>query len=260
MPEGSVSIKGLYKNYGDTHALNGVELEISPGEVFGILGPNGSGKTTLLRIICSILEPTAGYVRVDGVNAIEDPIAVKSIVGYVPETPTLYESLTPIEFLSFIGSIRKIDPTILEDRIRRFSEAFEIRDKLDNFIGSLSFGTKQKVAIIAALIHDPKIIVLDEGMNGLDPRSARILKNLLTDYAMAGRTVIFSTHVLEVAQNVCNRLAIIYKGKIVDTGTLEEMRSRSGSSESNLEDIFLNMTGDSDLGPVIDSLKETMNR
>lgn len=260
MPENSISIKGLYKNYGDTHALNGVELDIEPGQVFGILGPNGSGKTTLLRIICSILEPTAGYVRVNGLNAIDDDIGVKSIVGYVPETPTMYESLTPIEFLGFIGSIRKIEPRVLEDRIRRFADAFEIREKLDNFIGSLSFGTKQKVAIISALIHDPEIIVLDEGMNGLDPRSAKILKNLLTDYAREGRTVIFSTHVLEVAQNVCSKLAIIYRGKIIDTGTLDDMKARSGTSESNLEDIFLKMTGDSDLEPVIKSLKETMGR
>lgn len=260
MPENSISIKGLYKNYGETHALNGVELDVEPGQVFGILGPNGSGKTTLLRIICSILEPTAGYVRVNGLNAIEDDIGVKSIVGYVPETPTMYESLTPIEFLGFIGSIRKIEPGVLQDRIRRFADAFEISDKLDNFIGSLSFGTKQKVAIISALIHDPEIIVLDEGMNGLDPRSAKILKNLLTDYAREGRTVIFSTHVLEVAQNVCSKLAIIYRGKIIDTGTLDDMKARSGTSDSNLEDIFLKMTGDSDLEPVIKSLKETMSR
>lgn len=260
MSEVSISIKGLYKNYGDTHALNGVDMDIESGEVFGILGPNGSGKTTLLRIICSILEPTAGYINVNGVNAIEEPLEVKSLVGYVPETPTLYESLTPVEFLSFTGAVRKIEPEVLEERIRRFAEAFEITDKLDNFIGSLSFGTKQKVAIISAFIHDPRIIVLDEGMNGLDPRSARILKNLLVDYAKSGRTIIFSTHVLEVAENVCDRLAIIYKGKIVDTGTLSEMRKRSGSSEAKLEDIFLNMTGDSDLGPVINSLRETMSR
>lgn len=260
MAEKSITIKGLYKNYGNTRALDGVDLEVEPGEVFGILGPNGSGKTTLLRIICSVLEPTAGYVKVNAYNAIEDPISVKSIVGYVPETPILYESLTPVEFLGFIGSIRKIEPSILEDRIKRFSEAFEISDKMDNFIGSLSFGTKQKVAIISALIHDPEIIVLDEGMNGLDPRSAKILKNLLVDYARAGRTVIFSTHVLEVAQNVCSKLAIIYKGKIIDTGTLEELQGKSGSTQTNLEDLFLELTGDSDLGPVIDSLKETMNR
>lgn len=260
MADNSITIEGLYKNYGETLALNGVDLKIEPGQVFGILGPNGSGKTTLLRIICSILGPTSGYVRVAGMDAIHDQIGVKSVIGYVPETPILYESLTPVEFLGFIGAVRKIDTHILQERIRRFSEAFEISDKMDNFIGSLSFGTKQKVAIISALIHDPDIIVLDEGMNGLDPRSARILKNLLLDYARAGKTVIFSTHVLEVAQNVCTRLAIIYRGKIIDTGTLDEMRARSGSTQSNLEDIFLKMTGDSDLGPVIDSLRETMNR
>lgn len=260
MTNTSISVKGLYKNYGETRALDGVELEVKSGEIFGILGPNGSGKTTLLRIICSIMEPTAGYVNVNGVNAIDDPLRVKALVGYVPETPTLYESLTPVEFLSFIGAVRKIDPKVLSERISRFAEAFEITDKMDNFIGSLSFGTKQKVAIISAFLHDPEVIVLDEGMNGLDPRSARILKNLLVDYAKAGRTIIFSTHVLEVAENVCNRMAIIYRGKIIDIGTLKEMRERSGSNDARLEDIFLNMTGDSDLGPVIDTLRETMNR
>lgn len=256
----SISIRGLYKNYGETRALDGIELDIEPGEVYGILGPNGSGKTTLLRIISSILEPTAGYVNVSGINAIEEPLLVKSRVGYVPETPTLYESLTPVEFLSFIGAVRKIAPGILKERIRRFAEAFEISDNMDNFIGSLSFGTKQKVAIISALIHDPQIIVLDEGMNGLDPRSARILKNLLRDYAGSGRTIIFSTHVLEVAESVCDRMAIIYRGRIVDIGTLKEMRARAGSTDARLEDIFLNMTGDSDLTPVIESLRETMGK
>lgn len=260
MEGSSIQIRGLYKNYGTVRALDGVDLDILPGEIFGILGPNGSGKTTLLRIICSILEPTAGYVNVNGIDAIKNPLRIKSIVGYVPETPTLYESLTPSEFLGFIGAIRKVEPSVLTVRIRRFAMAFEISDKMDTFIGSLSFGTKQKVAIISALIHDPQIIVLDEGMNGLDPRSAKILKNLLVDFAGAGKTIIFSTHVLEVAENVCSRLSIIYKGGIVDTGTLEELRSRSGSSDAHLEDIFLKITGDSNLDSVIDSLRETMNR
>lgn len=260
MEDSSIKIRGLFKNYGMVRALDGIDLDIQPGEIFGILGPNGSGKTTLLRIICSILEPTAGYVNVNGIDAIQEPLNIKSIVGYVPETPTLYESLTPTEFLGFIGSIRKVEPTVLAERIRRFAEAFEITDKMDTFIGSLSFGTKQKVAIISAFIHDPQIVVLDEGMNGLDPRSAKILKNLLVDYAGTGKTVIFSTHVLEVAENVCSRLSIIYRGNIVDTGTLDELRSRSGSTEDHLEDIFLKITGDSDLEPVISSLRETMNR
>ena len=260
MEDASITIRGLYKNYGETRALDGVDLDIESGEIFGILGPNGSGKTTILRIICSIMEPTAGYVRVKGIDALKEPLSVKAKIGYVPETPTLYESLTPVEFLSFIGAVRKIDSSVLSEKIHRFADAFEISDKLDTFIGSLSFGTKQKVAIISALIHDPEILVLDEGMNGLDPRSAKLLKNLLMDYASSGRIVIFSTHVLEVAENVCDRLAIIYRGKIVNIGTLKEMKERQGSTDAHLEDIFLKMTGDSDLGPVIESLRETMKK
>lgn len=260
MSENSIIIKELYKNYGDVRALDGIDLQIPGGEIFGILGPNGSGKTTLLKIISSILEPTSGIVEVNGISARDDPMKIKSIIGYVPETPTLYESLTPIEFLGFVGSIRKIGHDILSERISRFAKAFEIEDYLNNFIGSLSFGTKQKVAIISAFIHDPEIIILDEGMNGLDPRSAKILKNLLLEYVSSGRTVLFSTHVLEVAESVCHRMAIIYKGRIMDVGTLKELRETAGRHDANLEDIFLNATGDSDLKPVIESLRETMNR
>ncbi len=260
MSENSILIQELYKNYGEVRALDGIGLEIPGGQIFGILGPNGSGKTTLLKIITSILDPTSGIVRVNGISAKDDPMKIKSIIGYVPETPTLYESLTPVEFLGFVGSIRKINHDILTERIYRFARAFEIEDKLNDFIGSLSFGTKQKVAIISAFLHDPAVIVLDEGMNGLDPRSAKILKNLLLDYVASGRTVIFSTHVLEVAESVCHRMAIIYKGRIVDVGTLRELRESAGAKDANLEDIFLNVTGDSDLKPVIESLRETLNR
>lgn len=260
MSDNSITIRGLCKNYGEVRALDGIDLEIPGGEIFGILGPNGSGKTTLLKIISSIIEPTSGLVSVNGINVMADPMKVKSIIGYVPETPNLYESLTPIEFLGFVGSIRKIDHEILTERIYRFAKAFEIEDNLNNFIGSLSFGTKQKVAIISAFIHDPDIVILDEGMNGLDPRSAKILKNLLLEYVSSGRTVLFSTHVLEVAESVCHRMAIIYKGRIMDVGTLKELRESAGRHDANLEDIFLKATGDSDLKPVIDSLRETMNR
>ncbi len=260
MSDNSITIRDLYKNYGEVRALDGINIEIPGGQIFGILGPNGSGKTTMLKIISSIMEPTSGLVSVNGINVMGDPMKVKSIIGYVPETPNLYESLTPIEFLGFVGSIRKINHEILTERIYRFAKAFEIEDNLNNFIGSLSFGTKQKVAIISAFIHDPEIIILDEGMNGLDPRSAKILKNLLLEYVSSGRTVLFSTHVLEVAESVCHRMAIIYKGRIMDVGTLKELRESAGRHDANLEDIFLNATGDSDLKPVIDSLRETMNR
>lgn len=257
MPQPSILIHNLFKNYGEVRALDGIDLEIYPGQIFGLLGPNGSGKTTLLRILCSIMDYTSGYVRVAGLDVSQDSMQIKRIVGYVPETPVLYESLTPTEFLNFVGSVRKIDHNTLARRIESFANAFEVVDKMNTFIGSLSFGTKQKIAIIAALMHDPSIIVLDEAMNGLDPRSAKILKNLLLEYANQGKTIIFSTHVLEVAENVCTRLAIIYRGKIVDTGTLSELRERSGNKR--LEDIFLEVTGDSDLTPVIRSLKETMS-
>ncbi len=260
MSDNSITIRDLYKNYGEVRALDGINIEIPGGQIFGILGPNGSGKTTMLKIISSIMEPTSGLVSVNGINVMGDPMKVKSIIGYVPETPNLYESLTPIEFLGFVGSIRKINHEILTERIYRFAKAFEIEDNLNNFIGSLSFGTKQKVAIISAFLHDPEIIILDEGMNGLDPRSAKILKNLLLEYVSSGRTVLFSTHVLEVAESVCHRMAIIYKGRIMDVGTLKELRESAGRHDANLEDIFLNATGDSDLRPVIDSLRETMNR
>ena len=260
MSDNSITIRDLYKNYGEVRALDGINIEIPGGQIFGILGPNGSGKTTMLKIISSIMEPTSGLVSVNGINVMGDPMKVKSIIGYVPETPNLYESLTPIEFLGFVGSIRKINHEILTERIYRFAKAFEIEDNLNNFIGSLSFGTKQKVAIISAFLHDPEIIILDEGMNGLDPRSAKILKNLLLEYVSSGRTVLFSTHVLEVAESVCHRMAIIYKGRIMDVGTLKELRESAGRHDANLEDIFLNATGDSDLKPVIDSLRETMNR
>ncbi len=258
MGKPSIVVHNLIKNYGQLRALDGIDLEINPGEVFGLLGPNGSGKTTFLRIVCSILDYTTGYVRVSGLDVVKDSMEIKKITGYVPETPVLYESLTPTEFLNFIGSVRRIEHNTLARRIESFAHAFEIEDNMNTFIGSLSFGTKQKVAIISSLIHDPEIIILDEAMNGLDPRSARILKNLLTEYSAQGKTIIFSTHVLEVAESVCTRIAIIYKGRIVDIGTLAELRQRSGSKR--LEDIFLEATGEGDLSPVIKSLKETMSR
>lgn len=255
---GNIEVQGLYKKYGDITALNGVNLSITSGEIYGILGPNGSGKTTLLRIIGSLLDPTAGYVSVYGLNPAKDGETIKAKVGYVPETPVLYESLTPSEYFSFIGSVREIDSETLKKRVSNFVEAFGINDYMNDFIGSLSFGTKQKVAIISAFLHDPEIIIMDEGMNGLDPRTARILKDLLLNFANEGKTVIFSTHVMEVAESVCHTISILYNGNIAGTGTLKELRDSAGSDETKLEDIFLKLTGDEDLSPIINSLRESL--
>lgn len=257
MKELSIVVRSLFKSYGDVKALNGVDLEIEKGEIFGILGPNGSGKTTLLRILCSLLDYNSGYVNVSGKKVESNSFELKKTIGYVPETPVLYESLTPMEYLSFIGGVRRIKSDVLRRRIEGFSTAFELGDLMNSLIGSLSFGTKQKVGIIGALLHDPSLIILDEAMNGLDPGSSRVLKDLLADYADQGKTIIFSTHILEVAEGVCTRLAIIYKGRIIDSGTPEEFRTRSGGKR--FEDIFLEETGRRDLKMVVRSIRDSMS-
>ncbi len=254
--EATITVRNLFKKYGDVVALNDLNLEIPPGNIFGLLGPNGSGKTTLLKILSALLDQTSGYVRVKGINPVSEKDLIKKIVGYVPETPAMYESLSPREFFSFIASVRNVPSDMMSNRVKGLVDALELEENLDKFIGSLSFGTKQKVAIIASLIHDPEIIVMDEGMNGLDPRSAKILKELLKGFAEKGKTIIFSTHIMEVAENVCDTVSILYEGRIVTAGTMKELKERSGNPESNLEEIFLSLTGNRDLGPLITSLKE----
>lgn len=253
----SISVRNLFKKYADNYALDNLDLDVEPGRIFGVLGPNGSGKTTLLKVIGALIDRTSGSVSVKGLDPSRSRNDVKKLVGYVPEVPTMYESLSPGEYFSFVASVRDIDPNDVEKRISGLVKALDISDSLDSFIGSLSFGTRQKVAIIAALLHDPEILVLDEGMNGLDPRSAKVLKELLRSLAERGRTVIFSTHIMDVAESVCDTVAILYKGKIVSTGTMEELKQRSGNPESNLEEIFLTVTGNEDLAPMINSLKDS---
>ncbi|KJE49103.1 3-dehydroquinate dehydratase [Acidiplasma sp. MBA-1] len=251
-----MEIKDLVKKYGNTTAINNITLDIDGGQIYGILGPNGSGKTTLLKIISGILPPTSGSVTVNGINAVTGADSIKKFLGYIPETPALYESLTPIEFFNFIGSVFNIDSATLKERINAFSSALEIEKYMNEFIGSLSFGTKQKVAIISALIHDPQLLVMDEGMNGLDPRSSRIIKELLRDFASKGRTVIFSTHIMEIAENVCDTISILYNGNIAGTGSLEKLKEEAGSNNTDLEEIFLRLTGDNDLDTLLNSLKD----
>ncbi|WP_337859817.1 ABC transporter ATP-binding protein [Ferroplasma sp.] len=254
----TIEINNLYKRYGSTTALNGINLSIAGGQIYGILGPNGSGKTTLLKIMAGILPASLGEIIINEMPVSENLDNIKAITGYIPETPALYESLTPVEYFNFIASIFKIDANALKERITAFSTALEIEKYLNEFIGSLSFGTKQKVAIIGALLHDPKIIVMDEGMNGLDPKSSRIIKELLKDMTKQGKTVIFSTHIMEIAQNVCDTISILYNGNIAGTGNLEQLKSEAGSSNGDLEGVFLKLTGDEDLDNLIDSLRESI--
>ncbi|MEM0139715.1 MAG: ABC transporter ATP-binding protein [Ferroplasma sp.] len=253
-----INIENLTKQYGKIKALDNISLDIAGGQIYGILGPNGSGKTTLLKIIAGIIPQTAGSVSIDGFQVMANSDKIKSMTGYIPETPSLYESLTPIEFFNFIGSIFKIDQKLLEDRINAFSAALELGSYLDEFIGSLSFGTKQKVAIIGALVHDPDIIIMDEAMNGIDPKSSKIIKELLKDLTSNGKTVIFSTHIMEIAESVCDKISILYNGTIAGTGDINELRSEAGSSNNDLEAIFLKLTGNEDLDNLLNSLRESI--
>lgn len=256
--DNSIRVSGITKRFGSVTALDGVTLDIKPGIVYGVLGPNGSGKTTLLRLINSILTPDEGEILVSGLNTRKNSFEIKEKIGYVPETPALYESLTPREYFSFIIAARKSDVRTSESRIRALVDAFGIRNLMHQYIGSLSFGNKQKVAIISSLLHDPDIVVMDEGMNGLDPRSSKILKTLLTDFASMGKIVLLSTHVLEVAQNLCQSVFILYKGKIVAQGTMDQLKDETGET-GNLEEIFLKKTDSYNIDDVLSTLKETFS-
>lgn len=254
--DNGINVTAVVKRFGPVTALDGVSLDIHGGIVYGILGPNGSGKTTLLRLINSILIPDQGRIMVQGLDTRGFSFEIKKRIGYVPETPTLYESLTPEEYFSFIISARRADARRATSRVDALIRAFGIQELMKQYIGSLSFGNKQKVAIISSLLHDPDIIVMDEGMNGLDPRSSKILKNLLTDFASMGKIVLLSTHVLEVAQNLCQSVFILYKGQIVAEGTMDQLKDETGETGS-LEDIFLKKTDSYNINDVLSELKES---
>ncbi|ANF22037.1 ABC transporter ATP-binding protein [Thermococcus piezophilus] len=252
-----IEVENLVKSFGATRAVRGISFTVKNGEIYGLLGPNGSGKSTTLKILAGIMKPTSGRVLVDGIDVSENPLRVKEITGYVPETPALYESLTPVEFFNFIGSVRRIPREQLEERVTTLARAFGIEKYLGELIGSLSFGTKQKISLISALLHDPKVLILDEAMNGLDPRSARILRELLIQFKDEGRSIVFSTHVLQLAEMLCDRVGVIYNGEIIAEGTVDELKEFA--HEESLEDVFLKLTeSQAEVFAVVQALKETL--
>jgi ABC-2 type transport system ATP-binding protein len=235
----------VHKTYGDLVALSGLNLQVRPGEIYGLLGPNGAGKSTMIKIINGLTEPTSGGVKVLGLDPQESPVEVKSKVGYVPENTNLYDSLSPRDFFEFVASVRKLDPKVTNDRVGKLCAAMGLQDYFDSPIVTLSMGTKQKVSIIAALIHEPPLLVLDEPLNGLDAKSSRIFKDLLSLHvSRPGRAVLFSTHIMEIAEHLCTRIGIIYRGKIVAEGSLDELRSKAtgAGGQATLEEVFLNLT------------------
>ncbi|PYB69127.1 3-dehydroquinate dehydratase [Thermoplasma sp. Kam2015] len=252
----SIKLDNISMRYGEKLALDDVSLEIPEGTIYGVLGPNGSGKTTMMKIILGLLKQTRGKANVCGYDSIKDPLEIKAISGYVPETPILYESMTPSELFSFIASIRRIDENTFRRRIDALIDAFGVSEYMNDFIGSLSFGNRQKIAIISAIMHDPKILIVDEGINGLDPRSAKLFKSILTDMRDHGKIIVFSTHILEIAESLCDHVAILYNGRIVANGTIEDLRSAANEPSQNLEEIFLKLTNAEDVPEVARYLRD----
>ena len=250
----TVELKNVTKRFNEIIAVDNLDLSINSGEIFGLLGPNGSGKSTTLKMLLGLVQPDEGSVNVLGLNVNQDAVAVKRLVGYAPESPRLYEFLTGIEFLDFIGDIFGMEAEEKKNRISEYLKALQLEGREGDMISSYSEGMKQKTALIAAFLHKPKLLILDEPLNGLDPRSARIVKDFLQQLKMQGVTTIMSTHILEIAQAVCDRIGIMYKGKILALGNMEELRKMAMLPSSGLEDIFLKLTGTDDVKAVVEEL------
>jgi len=249
-----VELKAVVKRYNEILAVDNVDLTLKRGEIFALLGPNGSGKSTTLKMLIGLVQPDSGSVNVLGVNVQENPVAVKQLVGYVPESPNLYEFLTGIEYLDFIGDIYGMQNQEKENRITEYLKALQLEGREGDMINGYSDGMKQKIALISAFLHKPKLLILDEPLSALDPRSARIIKDFLHQLKNQGITTIMSTHVLEIAQAVCDRIGIMYQGKILALGNMKELRQMASLPDSGLEDIFLKLTGTDDIRAVVEEL------
>lgn len=250
----AVELKNVTKRYNEIVAVNNIDLTINPGEIFALLGPNGSGKSTTLKMLMGLVQPTAGSVNVLGLDVQKEPVAVKRQVGYVPESPNVYEFLTGIEYLDFIGDIYGISPLEKKQRITEYLKALQLEGREGDMINSYSDGMKKKISLISSFLHRPKLLILDEPLNALDPRSARIVKDYLHSLKSQGVTTILSTHVLEIAEAVCDRIGIMYQGNILALGNMTELRQRASMPSSGLEEIFLRLTGTGDLKPVVEEL------
>ena len=239
-----IEASNLTKQFGSVKALTGLSFRVMPGEIYGLLGPNGAGKTTTIKVITGLVEPTSGSVTVGGFDPTENPIEVKSRIGYVAEKPILYESLSSRDFLEFVASIRKIDQNNANRVVTQLADAFGMEKYFDTPIATLSMGMKQKVALIASLVHQPPVLLLDEPLSGLDAKSSRIVKDLLSLHTQKGGAVLFSTHIMEVAEHLCTRIGIIYQGKVVAEGTLDQLKSKTGNKSETLESLFLKLTNE----------------
>jgi ABC-2 type transport system ATP-binding protein len=238
-----IRLTDLTKRYGKFTAVDGISLDVPRGELFGLLGPNGAGKTTTMRMIAGILQPTSGSVFVGGVDMLGRPLEAKSRIGFIPDRPFVYDKLTGGEFLRFAAALYGQDGARVERRIDELLQIFDLSTWKHELTETYSHGMRQKLIICGALVHRPELIIVDEPMVGLDPKSARLLKDLFRQFVDRGGTVLMSTHTLEVAEVMCDRIAIVYKGKIAANGTMAELRQQTESGDMSLEDLFLKLTG-----------------
>jgi ABC-2 type transport system ATP-binding protein len=238
-----LKITNLTKRFDGFVAVDSLSLEVRPGELFGFLGPNGAGKTTTIKMISGLLRPTSGSAEIGGFDIGREPLRAKALIGLVPDTPVLYRKLTCREFVRFVGELYSMKPDAMAVRLDQLIELLDMGESADDLIETYSHGMKQKTSLMGALIHDPSLVILDEPTVGLDPRSARIVKDVLRALCGAGKTVFMSTHILEIAERVCDRVGIINKGKLVAVGSVAELRARSKEGMMSLEDIFLELTG-----------------
>jgi ABC-2 type transport system ATP-binding protein len=243
MSEAMIVIEGVTKNYGKTVAVDDLSLSVDAGEIFGFLGPNGAGKTTTLKMLAGLLTPTAGRLLIGGHDVVAEPMAAKRITGFVPDKPFIYEKLTGAEFLEFVRDVYGVNDDgkalAVQDRLVAM---FSLGDWMDELVESYSHGMRQKLVITAALITGPKALVIDEPMVGLDARGMRQVRELFRELAAGGATVMLSTHTMAIAQEVCDRIGVLRKGKLVAIGTMDELRRASGGAEEDLESVFLSLT------------------
>jgi len=256
MTDNSIAIETfkLTKNFGNLTAVNKLNLKVKSGEIFGFLGPNGAGKTTTIKLMTGLLKPTSGTVKIIGKDIQEDPIGAKKNIGLIPDEPQIYEKLTGIEFLRFMGNLFGMDRKEIETKIKELLKLFDLTGRGEGLIQSYSHGMKQKMAIAGALIHSPRVLFFDEPTVGLDPKSAKIIKDILKFRAKSGDCVFMSTHILEIAERICDRVGIINNGELVAVGDMDELRKISKEEKGNLEEIFLQLTGGDEDTDIIKSL------
>lgn len=234
-----LKIEHLTKSYGDKKAVDDLSLHIAPGEIYGFIGHNGAGKTTTIKACCGILQADCGEVYIDGISIKENPIAAKAKLAYIPDNPDLYTFMTGIQFLNFIGDVFGVSAEDRQARIRKYADLFLLTSDLAQPISAYSHGMKQKLAVVSALLHEPKLLIMDEPFVGLDPKASHILKELMRELCNAGGAIFFSTHVLEVAEKLCDKVAIIKNGRLIKSGAMEDVKG-----DASLENVFLELEGE----------------